>query len=181
MKLNPLVWGKNLAIVLTSLAIFAAAVFVLSYLASIPSTKLKRAYEQRKQEEERLRGFLDCTVVDSGWQKRLAGVEEIYVPLIKINLTNKSSEGLNNITVRAYFMVENQSLCFDSVSIQKLDSGRSTELTFRCVESLGFGIFFKGLTLIQTTKRISYEISAAINNVSVSLGRGDLKFNLLLP
>lgn len=176
-----IIWFRNLLILVLSFFIFIGAIYFLFYLTSIPSTKQKREYKKREELREKIKGMVDCLVLEAGWQKRQAGSEEIYVPQIKILLTNKSSDSLKDVTIRAYFEVEGNRLCLDSAPIFKLDPGTYLELVLNCSESIGFGTIFKGLSLIQTAKKVSYEIFLSANNLYIPLIHGILEFKLLSP
>lgn len=176
-----IIWFRNLLILVLSFFVFISAVYFLFYLTSIPSTKQKREYKEREELREKIKGMVDCLVLEAGWQKRQAGGEVLYVPQIKILFTNKSSEPLKDIIIRAYFEVEGNRLCLDSAPVLKLDPATYTELVLNCTESIGFGTIFKGLSLIQTTKKVSYEIGLSIHNLYIPLIHDILEFKLLPP
>ncbi len=178
---NRLIFLRNILIFGLSFIIFAAAVFFLFYLASLPSAKQKKEYQQREEVKEKLKKMVDCFVLEAGWQKRQAGKEELYVPQIKILLINKSSGSLKDIIIRANFEVEGERLCFDSVPIFKLDPETYSEFILNCAENLGFGILYKGLSLLQMTKKVSYEIGLTANNLYIPLTHGILEFQLIPP
>jgi len=174
-------WLRKAAILLLSLIIFVGAVYFLIYLNNIPSISQKRAYLQREELKAKIRAMVEDLVLEAGWEKRQAGIEEIYVPVVKVLVSNKSTEILRDLAFRAYFEVEGERLCLDSVPILKFDPGTNLELTLSCTENIGFGTIFKGVPLIQTTKKVSYEIGLSINNLYVPLGEGNLEFKLIKP
>lgn len=176
-----IIWLRNLLILLTSLIIFSSGIYFLSYLASLPSIKQKRELQAKEELTEKIKKTVDYLVIDAGWQKRQAGQEILYVPQIRILLSNKSSESLKDLVLKASFEVEGNRLCFDSMPILKLDPGTSSEIVLGCVESLGFGTVFRGLSLIQTAKKVHYEIGLATKNIYFPLTEGYLEFKLISP
>lgn len=135
----------------------------------------------KEELKEKIKKMLDCYVLEAGWQKRQAGQETLYIPQIKVLLSNKSSEPIKGIVIKAFFEIEGNRLCLDSSSVLKLDPGTSSELILGCIENLGFGALWKGLSLIQTSKKVQYEIGLATENIYFPLTYGYLEFKLMTP
>lgn len=170
---------RNIFLFLLSILIIIIGLFFFSYISNLPSSKQKKEYQRVLEKEGEIRKSLEAFAVEAGFLKRRAGYEEFYVPSLTVRIKNKSHFPIGKLIIKVYFEVEQRRLCLASALINEFHPGEATEVVLKCLEATGFGTIFKGLSLIHTAKKVTYEVYAEANGISISLLKGDIEFKIL--
>ena len=166
-------------IFLASVAVFSLAVGTIAYLTGMLSPKAKKEILQRREKEENLSKQVVVTVTKSGFVKKSAGVEDIYIPLISLRITNISNRSIERLLLYAYFQGKEKDGCNASATIFKLEPGVSVDAELKCLESRGFGTVVGGWNLIRVPKEVTYGVAIDSGGVQVWLFEGKLDFVFL--
>ena len=156
-------------------------VAIIIYGIHLDSRQVKQQYTKIIEEKEAFLRCFDIYVQQSGYLKKKAGVQDIYVPSLRIRVSNLTDQEFNNLMFNASFHHEGKSLCRAAASMMKLRPLETKEIYLRCIESAVFGSLVSGLSLMDTTGDIEYEVSISHRGITVNAAEGPLKFNLFFP
>ena len=170
---------KKLFLVILSISILIAGMIIIVHMMNVFPGKQKKAYDELAKKEEELLKRIDLSIIEAGYLKRSAVIRDVYVPALIVQTTNTSEEACEQLMLTAYFERERKTICKDSISINNLKPGETREVLLQCLEPLVFGTVFKGLSLIQTSKELQYDIWIDSEGVSIEIVEGRIKFNIL--
>ena len=170
---------KKLFLVILSISIFIVGIIIIVHMMNILPGKQKKAYDELAKKEEELLKRIDLSIIEAGYLKRSAGIQDVYVPALVVQTTNTSEQACEQLMLTAYFERERKNICKDSIAITNLKPGETREILLKCLESLAFGTVFKGLSLIQTSKELQYDIWIDSEGASIEIVEGRIKFNIL--
>jgi hypothetical protein len=151
------------------------------YVIHLDSRHMKQQYAQMLEEKEELLKCFDVYVQQSGYHKKKAGVQDIYVPSLRIRISNLTDQEFNNLMFIASFHHEGKSLCRAATSIMRLRPLETKEIYLRCIESAVFGSLISGLSLMDTTGDIEYEVTISHRGITVTAAEGPMEFSLFSP
>ena len=170
---------KKLFLVLLSISIFTVGIIIIVHMMHILPGKQKKAYEELAKKEEEFLKRIDLSIIEAGYLKRSAGIQDVYVPALVVQIANTSEEESEQFMLTAYLKRERKTICKGSIAMNNLGAGETREVILKCLELLVFGTVFKGLSLIQTSKELQYDIWIDSEGVSIKIVEGRIKFNIL--
>ncbi len=164
---------------MSAVLIMGLILFIIAFLVSQPTAEQEKELKKIKAQEGFLRDYVRFSVIEAGYLGRPAGVQVVYVPALFVRIDNLSEKAIDRLHLRGIFHREDKEICQGSVLVPQLQPGESRDVTIKCLQSVGFGTVFQGLSLIQTTQDLEYKVWVSYERVTVSPLKGKLKFKLV--
>jgi hypothetical protein len=171
-------WLRRFLFLLSAVLVLVVSMIIFQYMSQVPSTKQKKAMATIKEKKESFLESINISVIETGYQKRISGVQTIYVPKICVQISNISAQKLKDFRLGATFSRNGNMICRDSVPVNNLMSLETRELYLRCIQSIGFGSVIRGLSLGQTSDDVNYDIWATSGGFYIQFLKGKLHFSL---
>lgn len=165
---------RRALIFVATAAVLLMGFAILAVLFNTPSGKEKKALAAIKAEETELSRDLDVLVVRTGFQKRVSGERDIYVPCLLVRTANVSERTSKPVTLRAEFFKKDRIFCTAVNRVPALRPGEAYELWLKCIDFVGFGSVAWGLSLAGTTEGMGAEISLVSGRASIVTSRCQL-------
>jgi hypothetical protein len=156
-------------------------VFLIFYLFHLDSLKFKQQAARIQDEREKLLESFDIAISQAGYLKKAAGPQEIYIPSLRIHVSNLTDSAFAHLQFQASFYREGKTFCRGAATLMGLESWETKVLYIRCIDSAVFGSVVSGLSLMETTGTIEYVVSIRHLDRRATAARGEIEFNLLLP
>jgi hypothetical protein len=147
----------------------------------LDSKQMKNFLLEREEEKRIFLQNFDIFVSRSGYLKKKAGFQEIYVPSLTIRISNLSDIDYSDLVFRALFMRDGKICCRGAASLKRLSSLETKEVYLRCIDSAVFGSIVTGLSLMETTSEVKYTLSISHKETHVTAAQGKIQFNVLSP
>jgi hypothetical protein len=160
---------------------FLVPIGIVVYVIHLDSLQMKQRYAQILEEKKEFLGNFDIFVVQSGYLKKKAGFQEIYIPSLRIRVSNLSGREFINLVFNASFQRDGKSFCRGAAKLMRLRPLETKDIYLRCIDSAVFGSLVSGLSLMETTGEIRYKVSLNHRDISVTAAEGSLEFSLLAP
>jgi hypothetical protein len=170
---------RRIFLLFCAVLIMGLILLAIAFLATKPTPQQKKEFRRLAAQEDFLKENIQFTVSDAGYLRRPAGVQVLYVPALFIRIDNLSEQTIDRLAIRVIFKRRDKDLCQGKGSVIRLIPGESRDISFKCLESVGFGTVFRGLNLIQTTQDLGYELWVTYEDVTISPLQGTFKFKLV--
>jgi hypothetical protein len=161
--------------------VFLIPVGIILYMFHLDSREMRQYLDKVEKEKETLLQSFDVYVFQSGYQKKRAGFQEIYIPTLVVRVTNLTDREFNNLRFDAYFQRDGRTFCRGAASLFRLKPLETKDVYLRCMDSVVFGTVISGLRLMETTDDIRYKVSIYHEKKHVTAAEGSIEFNLLFP
>jgi hypothetical protein len=156
-------------------------VAIIIYGIHLDSRQVKQQYTKIIEEKEAFLRCFDIYVQQSGYLKKRVGIQDIYVPSLRIQVSNLSDQEFSNLMFNAYFQRDGKSFCRATATVMRLRTLETKDIYLRCIDSAVFGSLVSGLSLMDTTDDIEYKVSISHRGKNVNAAEGQLEFSLFLP
>jgi hypothetical protein len=172
---------KRLLLIFPSVVAFGAILGTVAGLFSLRSQRLERQVRRMGEQTSALLNSIRVGIAESGFLKRSAGENDLYVPMLTVVVSNVSTSTMEDLVVTAYFVSEGIFSCQSDVRISRLGPGETTEAVLKCIEPTGFGSVITGITLSQTMQPVSFGVHLHHHEVYATVHRETSTFRLLGP
>lgn len=159
--------------------IMGLILLALAYLVTKPTSQQEKEYQKIALQEDYLKENIQFSLIEAGYLRRQAGIQAVYVPALFIQVSNLSDRSVERLLLRVIFRRKDDEVCWGSIYVTHLDCGESRDVSLKCLESVGFGTVFQGLSLIQTMKELEYQVWVTYKDVVISPFEGTFKFKLI--
>jgi len=151
------------------------------YLIHFDSRQMRQELAKIQEEKEEFLSCFDIFVLQSGYLKKKIGVQDVYVPSLRIEVSNLTDREFGNLKFNANFKNEGKTLCRASASLMRLRPLETKEIYLRSIDSAVFGSLVRGLSLIETTGEIEYAVIISHQGKQATVAEGKLEFTLFIP
>jgi hypothetical protein len=172
---------NKIILIIPVILVFVVGVSLIVHFSGQLSSKDKKALRARNEMEKALLSKIPVIVRDAGYSRRSTESGPIYVPSLLVQVMNTDSNPQDRLLLYAIFNKSGQPFCSGSVSVYHLPPAESREAQIKCLESTGFGAVVRGLSLLETTTPLTYELFLQAGDVSVKVAEDSLSFKLLGP
>jgi len=155
--------------------LFFVVISLLAVLSNIPTGKEKRALAEIRDAQNRLIRDYGIISVQSGYQRKVGGNGDVYVPLILVRVSNLSDATSRPVEIRAEFLRKERDFCEARGTVPELQPGEIWDMWLKCIEFVGFGSVAWGLPLAETTESMNFNVYLDSDRVSVLLIKDKLK------
>jgi hypothetical protein len=159
--------------------VFVVALSFVLYFSGRHSTKDKKASQMRNEMGKAPLSDIYAVVRDAGYVRRSSESGEMYIPALLVQVTNTESKSEGRLLLLATFRNRSRSFCSGSVSIFRVPPGESRDVEIKCLELTGFGTIAKGMSLIETTEPLTYELWLQSGDLSIKVAEGSFSFKIL--
>lgn len=170
---------NKIILIIPVVLVFIVGVSLITYFSGQLSTKDKKALQVRNEKEKAFLSSISVVVRDAGYVRRNIESGEMYIPGLLVQVTNTESKPRDRMLLLATFRKGGRSFCSGSVSIFPVLSAESRDVEIKCLESTGFGTIAKGMSLIETTEPLTYELWLESGDLSVKVAEGSFSFKIL--
>lgn len=172
---------NKVILIIPVILFFVVGVSLIVHFSGQLSTKDKKALRARNEMEKALLSKIPVIVRDAGYSRRSIESGPIYVPSLLVQVMNTDSDTQDRLLLYAIFKKSGRPFCSGSISVYHLPAAESREAQIKCVESTGFGAIAKGLSLMETTTPLTYELFLQAGDVSVKVAEDSISFKILGP
>jgi hypothetical protein len=172
---------KRYLLVIPAVLAFCLVLVLFALVASLRSGKEGREARRLAESRKVLLDSVRMAVVESGFLRRKVGTSDVYVPMVRVQISNVSTSTIENLEVMCYFESESVFSCQSYARIFRLGPGEITEASLRCIEPTGFGTVITGISLPQTTHPVNFSIQVHHQDAYATFERGTSTFRLLGP
>ena len=172
---------KRLLLIFPSVVAFGAILGAVAGLFSLRSQRQERQVRRMGEQTSALLNSIRVGIAESGFLKRSAGENDLYVPMLTVVVSNVSASTMEDLVVTAYFVSEGIFSCQSNVRIFRLSPGETTEAALKCIEPTGFGSVITGVTLSQTMQPIRFSVHLHHRQVYAVVEQGKSTFRILGP
>ena len=172
---------NKIILIIPVILFLVAVVSMIVYFSGQLSSKDKKALRARVEKEEALLSQIHVLVRDAGYSRRSTDAGPLYVPTLIVQVMNSGSEARGQLLVYALFDKGGRTFCSGSSSVYHLPPAEARETQIKCLESTGFGAIAKGLSLLETTTPLTYELFLVAGEVHVKIADGRISFKTLGP
>ena len=159
--------------------IMGLILLAIAFLVTKPTPQQEKEYQKIAAQEDYLKENIQFSLIEAGYLRRQGGVQALYVPALFIRVDNLSDRSVERLLLRVIFRREDDEVCWGSIYVTQLKSGESHEVALKCLESVGFGTVFQGLSLIQTMQELEYQVWVTYKDVVILPFEGKFKFKLI--
>ena len=170
---------RRLFLWLCAALIMGLIILMLAYLVTKPTPQQEKEYQKIAAQEDFLKENIQFSLIDAGYVRRQGGAQALYVPALFVRVDNFSDRSVERLLLRVIFRREDDEICWGSIYVTQLKPGESCEVSLKCLESVGFGTIFQGLSLIQTIQELEYQVWVTYKDVVISPFEGRFKFKLI--
>jgi hypothetical protein len=149
------------------------------YLVIKPTPQQEAEYQKIAAQEDYLKENIQFSLIDVGYLRRQGGVQSLYVPALLIRVDNLADRSVERLLLRVIFRRKDNDICWGSIYVTRLKAGESHEVSLKCLESVGFGTVFQGVSLIQTMQELEYKVWVTYQDVVISPFEGRFEFRLI--
>jgi len=172
---------NKVILIIPVILFFVVGVSLIVYFSGQLSSKDKRALRARNEMEKALLSKIPVVVTDAGYSRRSTESGDVYIPSLHVQVTNIDTEPKDRLLLYALFKRSGRPFCSGSISVYHLPAAESREAQIRCLEPTGFGAIVKGLSLLETTAPLTYELWLQAGDISVKVAEDSFSFNMLGP
>jgi hypothetical protein len=172
---------NKVVLIIPVILFLVVAVSLIVRFSGQLSTKDKKALQARVEKENALLSKTSVIVRDAGYTKRSTESGDVYIPSLLVQVMNTDSDARDRLLLYAIFTRRGQPFCSGSISVYHLPPGESREVQIRCLEPTGFGAIAKGLSLMETTAPLTYELFLQAGDVRIKVAEDGLSFKILGP
>jgi hypothetical protein len=172
---------NKVILILPVVLILGAGVGLIVHLSGGLSIKDKKAMRAQKEKEAALLSKMSVVVRDAGYSRRSTLSGDVYIPSLLVQVTNMDTEPKDRLVFWAEFGREGRSFCSGLISIYNLPPGESREAQIKCLEPTGFGTIATGLSLMETTVPLNYELWLQAGDLRIKVAESSFSFNILNP
>jgi hypothetical protein len=170
---------RRLFLWLCAAVIMGLVLLTLTFLVTKPTPRQEKEYRKIAAQEDFLKENIQFSLIDAGYLRREGGVQALYVPALFVRIDNLSDRFVERLLLRATFRREKNDICWGLMYITHLEAGESRDIALKCLESVGFGTVFQGVSLIQTMQELEYQVWVTYKSVGFSPLQGTFKFKLI--
>jgi hypothetical protein len=167
-------------IIVLALALVVLVMYLVSLFWGMLSEKQEKILDAARAQEEVLLERIAVIVIEAGYITEGTGSETVYIPALRCFVTNRTNTEMKQIFVTSTFKTDERYICQTQIPILYLRANETREVSLRCIEIMGIGTIMKGLTLLQTTNKIIYELSITENDVTAVAITDELKYKNLI-
>jgi hypothetical protein len=149
---------RSLLLGMSAVLIVGLILFIIAFLVSQPTPVQEKEHRKSMAQEDFLRKYIYFSVTEAGYLRRPAGVQVVYVPALFVRIDNLSDKAIDRLHLRVIFQRQDKDICQGSALVPQLQAGESRDVAIKCLQSVGFGTVFQGLSLIQTTQDLEYKV-----------------------
>jgi hypothetical protein len=172
---------NKVILIIPVILVFVVGVSLIVHFSGQLSTKDKKALQARNEMEKALLSKISVIVRDAGYTRRSTASGDVYIPSLLVQVMNMDAEPKDRLVLLAAFSRGGRSFCSGSTSVYHLPPGESREVQIRCLEPTGFGAIAKGLSLMETTAPLTYELWLRAGDVRIKVAEDGLSFKILGP
>jgi hypothetical protein len=172
---------NKVILIIPVMLVFVIGVSLIVHFSGQLSTKDKKALQVRKELEKELLSKIPVIVRDAGYTRRNTGAGDVYIPSLLVQVMNVDTEPKDRLVLLAEFGRGGRSFCSGSISVYHLPPGESREAQIKCLEPTGFGAIATGLSLMETTAPLTYELWLQAGGLRIKVAENSFSFNLLSP
>lgn len=170
---------RRLFLWLCAVLIMGLILLTLAFLVTKPTPQQEKEYKKIAAQEDFLKENIQFSLIDSGYLRRHGGAQALYVPALFIRIDNLSDRSVARLLLRAAFHRGKNDICRGSIYVAHLEPSESRDVSLKCLESVGFGSVFQGVSLIQTMQELEYQVWVTYESVGFSPIQGTFKFKLI--
>ena len=170
---------RRLFLWLCAMLVMGLILLTIAFLVTKPTPQQEKEYQKIAAQEDFLKENIQFSLIDAGYLRRQGGMQSLYVPVLFVRIDNLSERSVARLLLRVNFQREEKNICWGSIYITQLEPKESRDVSLKCLESVGFGTVFQGVSLVQTMKEIEYQAWVTYKNVGFSPFQGKFKFKLI--
>lgn len=171
---------RRLFLWLCAAVIMGLALLTLAFLVTKPTPQQEKEYQKIAAQEDFLMENIQFSLIEAGYLRRQGGAQALYVPALFVRIDNLSDSSVERLLLRATFRRKKNDICWGSMYVTHLEPRETRDVSLKCLESVGFGTVFQGVSLIQTMQELEYQVWVTYESVGFSPLQGKFKFKLIM-
>jgi len=170
---------NKIILIIPVILFLVAVVSLVVHFSGQLSPKDKKALQERAEKEEALLSQIYVFVRDAGYSRRSTDAGPIYVPTLIVQVMNTGPDAQGRLLLYALFDKAGRTFCSGSSSVYHLPPAETRETQIKCLESTGFGAVARGLSLLETTTPLTYQLYLVAGDVRVKIAEDRISFKTL--
>jgi len=169
----------RLLIFLFSVAFVAFVLWGGQILINQLSGKQKEIQKEILRREDALMKKIQVKILETGYQPIRSGVQEIYSPVLVVEVTNISQEALAETRLVSYLKKNGGVICSDVCKLDLLQSGATKTATLKCSQSTGTKSSPQRLEFTQKEESITFELWLEAVDISMVVANGKIESEVI--
>lgn len=162
-------------ILLSSVVVVALILWGGQILINQLSSKQQKIQQEILQREDALLKKIQVKILETGYRQGRSSIQEIYIPVLIVEVSNISRESLAKIRLVSYLKKNGAVICSGVYDLDALRSGEIKVVDLICSQSTGLKSSLRRFKWTRMEESISFELWLESVDISMVVENGKIE------